>query len=267
MERIALIGFGEAARAFVAGGLAAGAAFDIDAQKRDAIGAHDSVAAALDGASLVLSLVTADQALAAAEACAASLAPGALYCDMNSVAPATKSAAAAMIEAAGARYADVAVMAPVLPDQLDVPLLVSGPHETAAVLAAVGFTSVRSVGTDIGRASTIKMLRSVMVKGMEALTAECLLACHRAGVTDEVMASFGGDWANGADHRLDRMLVHGLRRSSELVEAGRTLHALGISPTLTDGTVARQRAIGELALSPIPAGLHAKLTSIVARLA
>lgn len=89
--------------------------------------AADGAAEALAGSPLVLSLVTADQALAAAQEYVAHLAPGALWCDMNSVAPETKRAAARAVEAAGGRYVDVAVLAPVDPARMNVPLLVVGP--------------------------------------------------------------------------------------------------------------------------------------------
>ncbi len=219
------------------------------------------LAEALAGAQYVLSVVTADQALLAAEAAASHLLADAFYFDMNSVAPGTKQAAAAVIGAAGGRYIDVAIMSPVNPARRAAPLLVSGPHAEAGatVLAGLGFTNVRAVGEMVGRASTIKMLRSVMYKGVEALTAECLMACERAGVTDEVLGSFGNDWATGADYRLDRMMVHGLRRSAEMAEVVKTLEGLGVEPLLTRGTVTRQRAMGALGLANPPEGLAAKL--------
>lgn len=272
-----LIGFGEAGQAFALGG--GWRAYDIitdgpDAAAKQAAYAQFGVqgcatlAQAVDGAAAVLSLVTADQALAVAQATAKHLAPGALFCDMNSVAPGTKQQAAAAIEAAGGRYADVAVMAPVNPARLAVPLLVSGPHlDTAlALLADLGFTNAKPAGDAIGRASTIKMLRSVMYKGVEALTAECLIACEKAGVTGEVLASFGNDWSSGADYRLDRMLVHGLRRAAEMDESAKTLQALGVEPIMTENTVKWQRALGELGISPVPAGLEAKLLAILEKL-
>ena len=180
---------------------------------------------------------------------------------MNSVAPDTKRAAAAEIGAAGGRYVDVAVMSPVNPARLGVPLLVSGPYAQDGLnaLEALGFKSVRVVGDEVGRASTIKMLRSVMYKGMEALTAECLIACERAGVTDEVLGSFGNDWAKGADYRLDRMLVHGLRRAAEMAESVKTLESLGVDALMTRGTVSRQAQIGGLGVSPVPETLKGKL--------
>jgi 3-hydroxyisobutyrate dehydrogenase-like beta-hydroxyacid dehydrogenase len=255
MIHASLIGFGEAGQAFaVAEGWRA---FDIDPAKTRSA----TLAEALAGADVVLSVVTADQALSAAKQAAALISAGTLFCDMNSVAPGTKQEAAAAIEAAGGRYVDVAVMSPVNPSRKRTPLLISGPHAEAGLtaLTALGFTHARVVGDEVGRASTIKMLRSVMYKGVEALTAECLLACERAGVTEDVLASFGNDWSSGADYRLDRMMVHGLRRSEEMREVAKTLESLGVEPLLTRGTVERQHQIGAHNINSPPDGLDEKL--------
>ena len=275
MTAISLIGYGEAAQAFTSDTRWAGAAsvYDIltDDPARAAAKRADyaranvtgcaTLAEALAEATTVLSLVTADQSLAVAQSAVAHIAPSALYFDLNSVAPGTKQAAAALIEAAGGRFVDVAVMAPVYPTQLAAPLLVSGPHATdgCAALTRLGFINVREVGEAIGRASTIKMLRSVMYKGMESLTAECLIACEKAGVTDEVLGSFGADWATDADYRLDRMMVHGLRRSAEMYESVKTLESLGVEPLMTRGTAARQAEIGGRRIAVPPVTLKAKL--------
>ena len=252
---VSLIGYGEAGQAFA--GEDAWRAFDIVAERTRSA----SLAEALEGAELIVSVVTADQSSFAAEAAAKLIGKGALFCDMNSVAPATKQEAAALIEEAGGRYVDVAVMSPVHPAKRAAPVLLSGPHAHAALqqLKTLGFSNVRVVGDTVGRASTIKMLRSVMYKGMEALTAECLIACERAGVTDEVLESFGNDWSSGADYRLDRMMVHGLRRAAEMDEAVKTLVGLGIDPLMTQGTAARQHSIGALNIICPPDGLDAKL--------
>ncbi len=272
MTQISLIGFGEAGTTFArAGGWEADArVFDV-ADKVAACAEAGTICcataqAALVGADAILSVVTADAALTVAQDAAKLMAPGALFFDMNSVAPNTKREAAAAIEAAGGRYVDVAVMAPVDPARLAVPLFVSGPHAAAgaSMLTALGFTKVRIVGDDVGRASTIKMLRSVMYKGVEALTAECLLACEAAGVTDEVLGSFGNDWSTGADYRLDRMMVHGTRRSAEMAEVVKTLEALGVAALMTRGTVERQAQLGGLGIKSPPEGLDAKLERLKA---
>ncbi|KQM85897.1 6-phosphogluconate dehydrogenase [Sphingomonas sp. Leaf23] len=278
MERIiASIGFGEAGQAFARPGVrsydrkvadpTARAAL-LDACRAHAVEGCDTPQAALAGAHAVLSLVTADQALPAARAAVPHLAPGALWLDMNSVAPDTKRAAAQAITAAGGRYVDVAVMAPVLPVRLAVPLLLAGPDaaEAEVVLRDHGFTNVALAGPTIGDASSIKMIRSVMVKGLEALTAECALAAERAGVRDAVIASLDASWKpqgweSRIDYNLDRMMAHGLRRAAEMEEVAVTLEALGVEPAMTRGTIRRQHALGSLGLTP-PDGLTAKLAAL-----
>jgi 3-hydroxyisobutyrate dehydrogenase-like beta-hydroxyacid dehydrogenase len=280
MDRIALIGFGEAGAAFAQGAewRAAARAYDRktdDAATRDA--KHEEYAAAgvtgvesadeaLEDASLIFSLVTADQALLAARS--AAVAPGALWFDCNSVAPETKRAAAKAIEAAGGRYVDLAVMSPVVPAGRAAPLLVSGPHAEAGAdaLRALGFSTVRIVAGDIGSASSIKMIRSVMIKGLEALSAECVLGAEAAGVREEIIASLDASWRDGSwatrfDHNLDRMLVHGTRRAAEMEEVVKTLETLGTGAVMTRSTVQRQRALGGLGILP-PDGLDAKLAVI-----
>ncbi len=284
MERtICLIGFGEAGRTFAQAGAWRARAHAFDA-KTDDEGARAekladygdagvspclTLADAVRPARLILSLVTADAALDVANAAARAIAPGALFLDMNSVAPQTKQAAAARIEAAGGAYVDVAIMAPVNPARLAVPLLLSGARaaEAGQALADFGFTNVRQVGDAVGRASAIKMIRSVMVKGLEALTAECALAAEAAGVRAEVLASLdasrsAGSWSERTAYNLERMMVHGLRRAAEMEEVVKTLEAFGTGSAMTRGTVERQRAIGLLGIDRPGATLDDRLEQI-----
>ena len=267
---LSIIGFGEAGSSFAAaaGWGARARAFDIRAVDFAAVSGCATLAEVIADAPVIISVVTAEAAVAVAQQAATHIAPGAFYFDCNSVSPESKRAAAAAIVAAGGHYIDTAILAPVNPQLLAVPLLLSGAEAEAgaAILADLGFANVRIVGTEVGRAATIKMLRSVMYKGVEALTAECLIACERAGVTDEVLASFGNDWATNADYRLDRMLVHGLRRAAEMDHSAETLSELGVSPLLTEGTVQWQQAMGSLMLNPPPAGLPAKLAEILRKM-
>lgn len=278
-QRLALIGFGEAAQAFVPGLFPALIAYD---RQTDAAHTRDGKLAdyarfgvdgctvagdALAGAFAALSLVTADQALAAAKS-ADRLAIDAFWFDMNSVAPDTKRAAAAMIETYGGRYVDVAVMAPVHPARTAVPLLVSGPHAEggAALLREIGFTVVRAIEGPVGAASAVKMIRSVMVKGIEALSAECALAADAAGLRSEVIASLdagwpGANWERRFDYNLERMMVHGQRRAAEMLEVVATLDALGTGSAMSRGAVLGQEAIGALGVDP-PHGLDAKLAAL-----
>lgn len=260
-QTLTLIGYGEAGRTFAraAGWKAQAQVYDTKTEGRDTrdamranyqadkVKGAENTADALCGSPAILSLVTADQALAAAQNVAHHISPDTIYFDMNSVAPGTKTEAAKLIEAAGGRYVDVAVMAPVNPAQLAVPLLVSGDHakQGASALSALGFSNVRVVAGDIGRASSIKMIRSVMVKGLEALTSEMMLAALQAGVVDEVLSSLGDGWDTKAEYNLERMRTHGTRRAAEMEEVAKTLIALGIEPLMTSGTIKRQRELAE----------------------
>ncbi|MDP9056652.1 MAG: DUF1932 domain-containing protein [Pseudomonadota bacterium] len=255
IDGLTLIGFGEAGATFAgaAGWSGDVAVWDVLSERREqarraGMRACGSADEALAGATLVLNLVTADQALVAARNYAPLLAPGAIWCDMNSVAPGTKKLAAQVVEAAGGYYVDVAVLAPVNPARMAVPLLLSGAKADRArnALLAAGFNDVRVIGVEIGKASAIKMIRSVMVKGIEALTAEMMLAAEAAGVSDEVLASLDASeksqpWARRATYNIERMMTHGARRAAEMEEVARTLDSLGVEPLMTCATVLRQR--------------------------
>ena len=110
---------------------------------------------------------------------------------------------------------------------------------------------VTIAGAEIGAAAAIKMVRSVMIKGIEALTLECFLAAARAGVVDEVAASLknnypGLDWAKIVPYNLERMASHGERRAAEMEEVAVTLRELGVEPLMTTATVKRQREMGHI---------------------
>lgn len=256
MREVTLIGFGEAGKTFAlaAGWGEAARAYDLatggtgaDAKYADyaetGVQGCTTNVEATRNSPVILSLVTADQALVAAQETARTIQKGAVYCDMNSVAPDTKRDAALIIEAAGGHYIDVAIMAPVNPAKLSVPLLLSGAEaeQAAPLLRELSFANVHVTGPSIGQASAIKMIRSVMIKGIEALTAEMMLGAKAAGVTDEVLASLGDGWADKAAYNLERMQTHGRRRAAEMEEVAKTLTALGIEPLMTNGTIKRQR--------------------------
>ena len=131
-------------------------------------------------------------------------------------------------------------------------MLLAGPHAQAIapVLAALGMR-VSVAGAETGAAASIKMVRSVMIKGIEALTLECFLAAARAGVVDEVAASMknnypGLDWAKIVPYNLERMAIHGERRAAEMEEVAATLRELGVEPLMTAATVKRQRQMGRI---------------------
>jgi 3-hydroxyisobutyrate dehydrogenase-like beta-hydroxyacid dehydrogenase len=274
-QAIAFIGFGEAGQAIAAGWREAGvetmAAWDIlfaedrgDALKQaaDAAGVRcaSSAADAVRGADMIVAAVTAASSVEAVQSIKAHLAGAPYVLDVNSVSPGRKQETAKLLGDAG-RYVDVAVLAPIHPARHRTPMLLAGPHADAIapILAGLGMR-VSVAGAETGAAAAIKMVRSVMIKGIEALTLECFLAASRAGVIDEVAASMknnypGLDWAKIVPYNLERMANHGERRAAEMEEVADTLRELGVEPLMTQATVRRQREMGQIGTQPSVRGV------------
>jgi 3-hydroxyisobutyrate dehydrogenase-like beta-hydroxyacid dehydrogenase len=263
---ISFIGFGEAGQAIASGLREAGtgemSAWDIlfsqsggerlrQAANASSVRCAASAADAVQYADIVISAVTAASSTGAAQSVKAHLPAKAFFLDINSVSPGRKQENAKLLGDT-VRYVDVAVLAPIHPARHQTPMLLAGPHsqEIAPILAALGMrTSI--AGTEIGAAAAIKMVRSVMIKGIEALTLECFLAAARAGVIDEVAMSIknnypGLDWAKIVPYNLERMASHGERRAAEMEEVADTLRELGVEPLMTAATVKRQREMGQI---------------------
>lgn len=278
---IAVIGFGEAGAALVEGWREAGlssdvTAYDLKAASHDnavssamwdrygafGVTGTDCLEQALAGADCVFSLVTADQATAAAGSAAPHLRPGAFYFDCNSCAPQTKRAASGAITRHGGRYVDLAIMSPIRPARHEAPMLISGPDrdDAARTLAILGIRP-GIAGAEIGQAAATKMLRSVMIKGLEALTLESVLAAREAGVEEAVIASLdasmpGFDWPMKAAYNIERTTTHGLRRAAEMREVAATVEGLGLPARMAQATAAWQQDMGDLGLAPTADSTH-----------
>ena len=268
-QRVALIGFGEVGGIFGAAlaqrGVAALTAYDIllgdsalgAAMQAKAGRARVTLAAspqqAVADADVVISAVTASATRAASESIAAAVKPGAVVLDINSASPGTKTGCAAVIAERGGCYVEAAVMTSVPPHGLRTPMLLGGPHARAAtpVLAALGF-AVTPVSDEYGVASAIKMCRSVIVKGMEAIVIESFLTARRYGVEREVLASLaetfpGIDWEEQGSWFWKRVDQHGRRRAEEMREAAVTVREAGIDPKMATAIADTQAAVAALA--------------------
>jgi 3-hydroxyisobutyrate dehydrogenase-like beta-hydroxyacid dehydrogenase len=209
---------------------------------------------------IILSTVTANQAASAAEQTAPYLDVHHIYADLNSVSPGLKQSIDRTIAATGARFVEIAVMAPVPPHGHRVPMLAGGKAapEFAARLTPFGF-SVEVVSSEIGTASATKMFRSIIVKGLEALLTECVLGASRYGAEPRVFASLAEsfpqiDWKALADYMVGRVVVHGERRAREMEEVAETLRSLGIEPVMAEAIVKRMDWSAKLGLKARFAG-------------
>jgi len=269
--QIGLIGFGEVGGIFGATlaerGVGKLRAYDIlvaDAAARSALqtkarrarlALSKSARDAVIGADIVISAVTASATLAAARSIAPALGRGSFVIDLNSASPRTKAACAEAVAAVGGRYVEAAVMTSVPPYGIRTPMLLGGPHAQAVapLLAVLGF-SAKPVSAEYGVASAIKMCRSVIIKGMEAIVIESFLTARRYCVEHEVLASLaetfpGIDWERQGTWFWQRVVQHGRRRAEEMREAALTVREAGIEPTMAAASADQQQAVAALAAS------------------
>jgi len=259
---LGFIGFGEAGFHIASGLRSAGIsdilAYDINAES-EALGPRiqqrasesqtrlvASPAELAASANILISAVTSSSAFDAARQTQAYLEARHTYLDINSVAPTLKQEIGKLVGQTPATFVEAAVMAPVPPYGHHVPMLLggSGAHTLAEKLSPFGMR-FETVSEEIGVASAVKMCRSIVVKGLEALLFECVLGANRYGAEDRVFASLqesfpGVDWKKMADYMVGRVAVHGERRAREMEEVAETLLAGGIDPIMAEATARRQ---------------------------
>jgi 3-hydroxyisobutyrate dehydrogenase-like beta-hydroxyacid dehydrogenase len=214
------------------------------------VASHADLAAQSD---FIVSAVTASQAVAVAQASAPAVKPGAWFLDFNSASPGAKRRAAALIDGNGGRYVEGAVMTSIPPTRIKVPLLLGGEGAgaLAPLLAELGFNA-RVASAELGVASAVKMCRSVMIKGFEAMVIESFTTARAYGVEDAVLASLketfpGIDWEKQGAYFFQRVIEHGRRRAEEVREAAETVREIGLTPWSAQGTAERQAWVADLA--------------------
>lgn len=258
--RIALIGFGEVgqilAEDLTAAGISDISVYDIQFDRPQsipsrAVATHKvrTAANATDAvrdAELILCAVTAASDLDAANSVVRGLKPGAYFVDFNSASPGMKIKAAEIIDSAGGRYVEAAVMTPIGPKRIASKMLLGGVHAEDFIrrAAPLGFKG-EVFSSELGKASATKMCRSIMIKGIEALLTESMLAARHYGVEDVVLDSLSdllpvGDWEKLARYMISRSLEHGVRRAEEMREVAETVREAGIAPLMSAATAERQ---------------------------
>ena len=263
IRRICLLGFGE-----VGGALSSGLAslpgvelvawdwqFDrpdskpsLQAAQHAHISRRQSAPEAAVDCGLVISAVTAAQALNAARSVLPGLKNDAWFLDLNSVSPGTKKELAKEVAAAGGRFIEGAVMSAIAPHGLASPIIVGGPHAGQFLTTgrSLGFEKLQLGSSEYGVAAATKMCRSAVIKGVEALLAEALLAARHYGVEEDVLGSLGDlcprpDWSRHAHYMISRSVQHGVRRAEEMHEVAHTIAEAGIQPLMSTACAQRQQ--------------------------
>jgi 3-hydroxyisobutyrate dehydrogenase-like beta-hydroxyacid dehydrogenase len=275
IQRLGLVGYGEVGRIFAAGLRAQVQGLRLSDLKLQNPAQAQPLLAHAQGiqaspcalpelcaqAELIISAVTASNTLAVAEQTAAHLKAGTFFLDLNSASPGVKQQAAQRIEAAGGHYVEAGVMTSVPPYGIRVPMLLGGAKaaELAPVLQAWGMDA-RVVSDQLGVASAIKMCRSIMIKGLEALVIESYATARRYGVEEHVLPTLAEtfpsiDWHKQGAYFFSRVVQHGQRRAEEMREAARTVQEAGFAPLMTGPIADKQQWVADLAAAGVFADL------------
>jgi 3-hydroxyisobutyrate dehydrogenase-like beta-hydroxyacid dehydrogenase len=291
--RLGLVGYGEVGHALGAGMRSAGnthvVAYDIawlDSPYSGQIRAH----ADADGVRLVespemlaresdfiIAVTPGSKSVAAASAIAGFLTSEHTYVDIASSTPRVKVEVARVLANSGAAVADGGIVGTPLRDGHRLPIVASGPaaERFRDIMNPWGLR-IEVVGTEIGAGSAFKIVRSVVMKGLEALLVECGLASARYGIQDEVFASISawmdtGPFMDTVTFLLRTNVIHAQRRSEEMEMSASALEEIGIEPIMTRATVRRLTDIAAMGLKEhfdgkVPDDHRVALAAVEARL-
>jgi len=223
-------------------------------ERRSGLAAGTDLAAVIEGAGLVIAAVPASAATAVAAACAPHMRPGTVYVDPSPGSPAHKQEIASMLDGTGALYVDVAVLGTVTLSGLEVPLLAAGPGaEPFGTLAIALGMDVQVTGPTAGDAARVKLIRSVYMKGRDALLVEMLTTARRCGLDARVIDSIArapGEqvpFEQLVDRVMPALVRHAGRRADELANASAEVERSGLEPTMTAAAESRLRWMASLA--------------------
>jgi 3-hydroxyisobutyrate dehydrogenase-like beta-hydroxyacid dehydrogenase len=277
-KSIGLVGYGEVGKVFSAGlkapsGVHRMSAWDLKfvnpvvqaaelAHAANAgVEACASMQALCEASDLVISAVTASNTLAVAQEAAQHMRAGSVFLDFNSASPGTKQQCAAFIEASGAHYVEAGVMTSVPPYGIKTPMLLGGPLATqlAPLLVSWGMDA-KAISDKLGVASAIKMCRSVMIKGLEALVIESYTTARAYGVEDHVLPTLAEtfpsiDWQQTGAYFFSRVVQHGQRRAEEMREAANTVKEAGFEPLMTAAIADKQQWVAAQAKAGVFEGI------------
>ena len=233
---------------------ARGTALGKEARRLD-VAISDRYTEALSEADLVICAVQGEHALDAAKSAAPLLKPGAHYLDLCTVTGKMSDEDRAAIESGRGRYVDVAVMGGFFKSGIKAPMLIAGTDAEPVVawMNANGFVTTY-LGPKPGSASSVKMLRSVIMKGIEALAVESFVAAERQGILKEVMGCMGDVDAVTFSAQLAMLaqthIVHAERRWEEMGLVAQTLRETGVDPVMTTAIEKSHRRTVDARIAP-----------------
>lgn len=181
------------------------------------------------------------------------LRPDHLYIDASSNSAKAMEQAAALVGDA-ARFVDASVMGPVDLMGLKVPFVASGPHaaEFRDRLTPHGMV-INVVGKGPGDASAMKLIRSVLMKGLAMLLLDTMEAAHRRNILDAVIEDSSVTFNEIPFQKIIKRYVGGTavhceRRVHEMKECLELLHDMGSTDRSTKATISMLREMVKMGM-------------------
>ncbi|MEK3646341.1 NAD(P)-dependent oxidoreductase [Aeribacillus sp. FSL M8-0235] len=254
--RVGIIGFGEVGQVFAKGildkiesvfvyDILLESNRDLIIDKINHIGAQavDRIEQIGECCTLIISLVNSAASEAVAAGVAKGISKGTIFVDLTTSTPLVKSKSEKLIVSNGGIYVDASIMGTVATEGQKVPLLIAGEQaeEVQALLNSLGFNS-QAITHPNGGAASIKLLRSIFMKGLEALVLETMVTAKKYGVADEVMESISktinnNDFTTFANALITTHVIHKNRRYKEIMDSCNLIKEAEIPPYVTDGVV------------------------------
>lgn len=241
---------------------------DATVQVAAAVGAElvTTIDARLAESDLVISAVFGGIAHEVANEALPFMKANAIYADFTTADPVSMIESAAQAERLGLRFVDVAITGAIALTQGATPLLCAGDGaEAVQTLMRASGAPIKIAGKRAGDASTLKLLRSIFTKGLEALSVECLVAAEKKGLRSELYDVLSDidqmSLKTFMESSVLSHVVHAPRRLKEVMEAKRQMEKDHIEPLALNGVQALfQRTTNALQSAPaiektVPASL------------
>ncbi|MGG0251693.1 NAD(P)-binding domain-containing protein [Peribacillus frigoritolerans] len=254
--RVGIIGFGEVGQVFAKGLLEKTKhvfIYDILLEKNKnlitdkinniGVQAVDGIEQIGECCTLIISLVNSSASEVVAAEVAKGIRKGTVFLDLTTSTPLVKSKSEKIIVSNGGIYVDASIMGTVATEQQQVPLLIAGEQsvKVQALLNSLGF-NCQAINHPNGGAASIKLLRSIFMKGLEALILETMITAKNYGVSDEVMQSISktinnNDFTTFANALITTHVIHKNRRYKEVLDSCNLIKEAGLSPFVTEGVI------------------------------
>lgn len=261
MKQITLFGLGEAGTLFatdlVAAGIAVHAYDPAAVATPTGVIRHDNPATAVAGAEVIIAVTAAADAMTTLNQAFTDIPATALYADFSTASPGLKQQLAERAATRQIAFADVALLAVVPGKGIRTTALAAGSGATrfVEIFSRLGMP-VEALGPRAGDAAARKLLRSIFMKGLAAVTIEALKAAQQTGLSEWLWDNISGE-IEQADRQLLHRLVsgtgpHAQRRLHEMEACQALLEERQITPVMTKATVASLQDVLEHGLPEIP---------------